>query len=165
MCNNLCLAARNSLILKRRDVRVVEGARLENTSGDAQRVISNDLLWQSLEQLPSTGCSSVCRGKWQHFSSVQADLTQFLHNSQRHLPAYLSMCVETCVETSFRGNGHPGQGPPRGLTRQPATKRRLHCRRRQGAALLLLQYSRHSPSSRLADAPPPVRRRRFSRGC
>ena len=35
MCDNLYPTARNLLILKRRDVRVVEGARLENDSGDA----------------------------------------------------------------------------------------------------------------------------------
>jgi hypothetical protein len=34
VCDNQQLAGRNSLILKRRDVRVVEGARLENDSGE-----------------------------------------------------------------------------------------------------------------------------------
>ena len=37
VCDNLCLATRNSLNLKRRDVRVVEGARLEIESGGSHQ--------------------------------------------------------------------------------------------------------------------------------
>src|SRR4029077_10215458 len=47
------------LPLKRRDVRVVEGARLENESGDAHRVIQKDLFSQSSQRLPATRCSSM----------------------------------------------------------------------------------------------------------
>ena len=45
--------------LKRRDVRVVEGARLESDSGDAHRVILKYLFSQSSQRLPATECSSM----------------------------------------------------------------------------------------------------------
>ena len=50
---------RKSLILKRRDVRVVEGARLENDSGDAHRVIRKHFLAQSIQRLPAPECFSM----------------------------------------------------------------------------------------------------------
>ena len=45
--------------LERRDVRVVEGARLENESGDAHRVIRKHLFAQSNQRLPATECLSM----------------------------------------------------------------------------------------------------------
>ena len=39
--------------LERRDVRVVEGARLENDSGDAHGVILKHLFAQSIQRLPT----------------------------------------------------------------------------------------------------------------
>src|SRR5438093_178209 len=48
------------LILKiRRDVRVVEGARLESETGDHHQAIPKHLVAQSVQQLPATRCSSV----------------------------------------------------------------------------------------------------------
>jgi len=38
------------LILKRRDVRVVEGARLENNSGDAHRATPKRFFGQSIQR-------------------------------------------------------------------------------------------------------------------
>jgi integrase len=45
--------------LERRDVRVVEGARLENESGEAHRVIPKDLFAQSIQRLPVAECFSM----------------------------------------------------------------------------------------------------------
>jgi integrase len=45
--------------LERRDVRVVEGARLENDSGDAHRVIPKHFFAQSIQRLPATECFSM----------------------------------------------------------------------------------------------------------
>ena len=45
--------------LERRDVRVVEGARLESKSGKPHRVIPRYLISQSIQELPKTACSSV----------------------------------------------------------------------------------------------------------
>ena len=42
--------------LARRHVRVVEGARLENESGDAHQVTPNHLFAQSIQRLPATRC-------------------------------------------------------------------------------------------------------------
>ena len=38
---------------ERRDVRVVEGARLENDSGELHRVIQKHLFTQSIQRLPA----------------------------------------------------------------------------------------------------------------
>ena len=49
--------ARKPLILQmRRDVRVVEGARLENDSGELHRVIQKHLFTQSIQRLPAAEC-------------------------------------------------------------------------------------------------------------
>ena len=45
--------------LKRRDVRVVEGARLENDSGELHRVVPKHLFTQAIQRLPATECSSM----------------------------------------------------------------------------------------------------------
>jgi integrase len=45
--------------LNRRDVRVVEGARLESDSGHARQVILKHLFAQSIERLPATQCCSI----------------------------------------------------------------------------------------------------------
>jgi hypothetical protein len=45
--------------LARRDVRVVEGARLENDSGDAHRVIPKHLFAQLIQRLPAAECLSM----------------------------------------------------------------------------------------------------------
>jgi len=45
--------------IERRDVRVVEGARLESDLGDAHQVIPKHLFAQSIQRLPATECSSV----------------------------------------------------------------------------------------------------------
>jgi hypothetical protein len=50
-CATLVQTARNALILKRRDVRVVEGARLENDSGEAHRATSKHFVAQSIQRL------------------------------------------------------------------------------------------------------------------
>jgi integrase len=42
--------------LKRRDVRVVEGARLENDSGELHRVVPKHLFTQSIQRLPAATC-------------------------------------------------------------------------------------------------------------
>jgi hypothetical protein len=42
--------------LNRRDVRVVEGARLENDSGDAHRATPKDFFAQSIQRLPAAEC-------------------------------------------------------------------------------------------------------------
>ena len=44
--------------LERRDVRVVEGARLESDSGDSHAVILKHLFTQSIQRLPTTECVS-----------------------------------------------------------------------------------------------------------
>ena len=60
VCHNSWQTARKLLILQiRRDVRVVEGARLESESGDAHRVIRKHLFAQSIQQLPDTECFLV----------------------------------------------------------------------------------------------------------
>ena len=41
---------------ERRDVRVVEGARLENDSGELHRVIQKHLFTQSIQRLPAAEC-------------------------------------------------------------------------------------------------------------
>ena len=45
--------------LNRRDVRVVEGARLENDSGDAHRVTSKHFIAQSIQRLAALKCASM----------------------------------------------------------------------------------------------------------
>jgi hypothetical protein len=45
--------------LNRRDVRVVEGARLESESGEAHRVTPKHLFTQSIQRLPATECASM----------------------------------------------------------------------------------------------------------
>ena len=45
--------------LNRRDVRVVEGARLENDSGELHRVIPKHLFAQSIQRLPAAECLSM----------------------------------------------------------------------------------------------------------
>jgi len=45
--------------LERRDVRVVEGARLENDSGEPHRVIPKHLFAQSIQRLPATESFSM----------------------------------------------------------------------------------------------------------
>ncbi len=57
-CDNQIRTARKSLILKRRDVGVVDRARLENDSGDAHRVIPKHFFAQSIQRLPATECFS-----------------------------------------------------------------------------------------------------------
>jgi hypothetical protein len=47
------------LILKWRDVRVVEGARLENDSGELHRVVPKHLFTQSIQRLPAAECLSM----------------------------------------------------------------------------------------------------------
>jgi hypothetical protein len=47
------------LILKRRDVGVLDRARLENDSGELHRVIEKHLFTQSIQRLPATQCSSM----------------------------------------------------------------------------------------------------------
>ena len=45
--------------LERRDVRVVEGARLENESGELHRVIPKHLFTQWIQRLPAAECLSL----------------------------------------------------------------------------------------------------------
>ena len=53
--------ARKQLILKtRRDVRVVEGARLESNSGEAHRTTLERLVAQSLQRVSAVTSRSVC---------------------------------------------------------------------------------------------------------
>jgi hypothetical protein len=58
-CDHQSQIARKPSILKRRDVGVVDRARLESDSGEAHRVIPEHLLSQSIQRLPSTRCSSM----------------------------------------------------------------------------------------------------------
>src|SRR5581483_4437349 len=58
-CNRIEVGARKLLILKRRDGRVVDGARLENESGDAHRVIPKHSFTQSIQRLPAAECLSM----------------------------------------------------------------------------------------------------------
>ena len=48
---------RKSLILKRRDVRVVEGARLESEAVELHRVMPKHLFTQLIQRLPATDAS------------------------------------------------------------------------------------------------------------
>ena len=59
VCDNLWQAARKPLILKRRDVRVVEGARLESDSGDTYRARSKHFFAQSIQRLAALKYSSM----------------------------------------------------------------------------------------------------------
>jgi hypothetical protein len=47
------------MILKRRDGRVVDGARLENESLDAHEEMLNDFFAQLIQRLPATECFSM----------------------------------------------------------------------------------------------------------
>jgi hypothetical protein len=49
-----------------RRISAVEGARLENESGDAHRGILNHLFAQSIQRLPATQCGNagICRRFW-----------------------------------------------------------------------------------------------------
>ena len=55
-CDTLLQTARKSLILKRRDVPVVEGARLENDSDEPHRAIPKHPFAQSIQRLPAAEC-------------------------------------------------------------------------------------------------------------
>ena len=55
-CATLFQTARKSLILKWRDVGVVDRARLENDSGELHRVIPKHLFTQSIQRLPAAEC-------------------------------------------------------------------------------------------------------------
>jgi hypothetical protein len=58
VCDNLILTARNLLILQvRRDVRVVEGARLENDSGELHLATSKHFIAQSIQRLAAFKCT------------------------------------------------------------------------------------------------------------
>ena len=81
--------------LERRDVRVVEGARLESESGDAHLATPKQLFAQSIKNFPppnASRCEPVNVAVCQRF---RGDLTQFLHSSQRHLGAYAVMLFGT----------------------------------------------------------------------
>jgi hypothetical protein len=54
-----CAGPGKFLISKRRNLRVVEGARLESETGDAHRVILKHLFAQSIQRLPATECFSM----------------------------------------------------------------------------------------------------------
>ena len=76
--------------LARRDVRVVEGARLESDCGQAHRAIPKHLLAHRFNDFPPQHASprepvnvGVCR-------RFRGGLTQFLHSSRLHFPA---LCV------------------------------------------------------------------------
>src|SRR5262249_48144893 len=89
----------NSLIPKRRDVRVVEGARLESEAGQRHRATPTHPDAQSIRRLPAPRCSqcdAVNGGvRW----GVQPRLTQFLHIPQFHLRRYI---VEFAANRSRR---------------------------------------------------------------
>jgi hypothetical protein len=57
-CDNLSVSGRKPLIPKRRDVRVVEGARLESDPGGAYRVVTGHFFAQSHKRSPLARCSS-----------------------------------------------------------------------------------------------------------
>jgi hypothetical protein len=59
MCGNLVAGRSQAVDSKRRDVRVVEGARLENESGDAHEEMLNDFFAQLIQRLPATECFSM----------------------------------------------------------------------------------------------------------
>ena len=59
VCDNLWQTARNLLILKRRDVRVVEGARLESDLGEHHQAAPRHLAADSIQRLTRSRCSSM----------------------------------------------------------------------------------------------------------
>jgi hypothetical protein len=52
--DKLFQTARKLLILKWRDGRVVEGARLENDSGELHQIVPKHFFAQSIQRLPAT---------------------------------------------------------------------------------------------------------------
>ena len=78
--------------LNRRDVRVVEGARLENDSGDADRVPKH-LFTQSIQRLPAANASRCDPVNVGACRSFRGDLTQFLHSSDSRLPPYVTVFI------------------------------------------------------------------------
>ena len=60
----------NSLILNRRDVRVVEGARLEIDSGDSHQATPKHYFAHSMQRLAAVKCSSTLSRKHRDSSAV-----------------------------------------------------------------------------------------------
>ena len=81
--------------LERRDVRVVEGARLESDFGDAHRATPKHFFAQSIQPLAAqdvSRCDAVSAGVHRRFV---AHLTQFLHTSCFHLPVFAGVFLST----------------------------------------------------------------------
>jgi hypothetical protein len=59
VCDNHSATARKLLILKTETCRVVEGARLENETGDAHEVTLKHLAAHSIQRLTASRCGSM----------------------------------------------------------------------------------------------------------
>ena len=80
-------STRKLLIPKRRDVRVVEGARLESDCGEAHRTTPEHLVAQSMQRVGTLTCRSMSLRISRHCSRSRTDVTQFLHNFRFDLSA------------------------------------------------------------------------------
>ena len=72
MCDNLVSTARKSLILKRRDVRVVEGARLESEARQQHVVTPKRANAHAISDLTFSNYHVMCVRKPRCFSGFSA---------------------------------------------------------------------------------------------
>jgi hypothetical protein len=84
--------------LNRRDVRVVEGARLESDSGEAQRDTPKQLLAQSSQRHPATRCVSM-RTRKQGWSSATSKRPYTVFTQFRISLARVRTDVRRCAST------------------------------------------------------------------
>jgi hypothetical protein len=97
--------ARKSLILKRRDVRVVEGARLESEAGEQHQSSSNYANAHPISDLTFQIDYSVCIGKPRCSSALQGSLITVLSQSRDSLRALARNCHS---ESRRAGNSQVG---------------------------------------------------------
>ena len=82
---------------------MVEGARLENDSGELierYRNISSRNRFNDFPPQNASRCEPVNVGICQSF---RGHLTQFLHNFERHFCAYCVVCLGVCRESDWPG--------------------------------------------------------------
>ena len=80
-CDKYVLTARNSLILKRRDVGVVDRARLEIEAGDGHQAIPTRVNRHATSDFTFQAHHAVCVRKSRCFSGCEPEVSQSYHNS------------------------------------------------------------------------------------
>jgi len=91
------------LILKRRDVRVVEGARLENEAGEPHQATSKSVNAHAISDLAFSNYQAVCVRKPRCSSRFWACRITFLSQSARSLTACCVVFLSVVLPSDRRG--------------------------------------------------------------